>query len=325
MSLRVAFMGTPDFAVPALRAVHEKFEVVAVYSQEDKRVGRGQKVRETPVKAFALELGLPVFQPRRLACGEEMSRLRAMELDFLVVAAYGKILRRELLEMPRLGCINIHSSLLPRWRGAAPIQWAIMAGDHESGVTTMYMAEELDAGDILLQERVELDPRETASSLHDQLSAMGARLIVPTLEGLASGNLIGQAQDESLVTHAGKLTKEMQWLFAESSAAELDRQVRALTPWPGTRVMLNDGRRLKILEAVPGEPAGVGGGRGKLWHDGSRLYFICHDGSALELLRVQWDGKSAVDALGFINGMKGQAGSEDGLPVKARSEVLNGD
>src|SRR4051812_12654614 len=232
--LRAVFMGTPDFAVPALEAVARCTELVGVYSQEDKPVGRGLELRAPPVKLKALELGAPVFQPARLSAPGEFEKLQALRPDVIVVVAYGQILRRNVLDLPRLGCVNIHSSLLPRWRGAAPIQWAVLEGDAESGVSTMKLVENLDAGDVLLQARTSLASDETAGSLHDRLSAMGAELIVPTLNGLADGALKGFAQDESAVTYASKLTKEMEWLNPAESAIVLDRRVRALSPWPGT-------------------------------------------------------------------------------------------
>ncbi|MGZ3709786.1 MAG: methionyl-tRNA formyltransferase, partial [Bdellovibrionota bacterium] len=214
--LRVVFMGTPEFAVGALDAVHRTHEIVGVYTQPDRPVGRGLEMRASPVKARAVALGLPVSQPEKLSLPGEFEKLQALSPDVIVVVAYGQILRKNVLELPRLGCVNIHSSLLPRWRGAAPIQWAILGGDAESGVSTMHLVEKLDAGEVLLQARTPLAEHETAGTLHDRLAAMGAELIVPTLNGLAEGSLQGQVQDESKVTYASKLTKEMEWLQGAS-------------------------------------------------------------------------------------------------------------
>lgn len=302
-------MGTPDFAVPALEAVHSRHEIVAVYTQADKPVGRGLELKPPPVKAKALQLGLPVFQPEKLTPLEEFERLRELAPDLIVVVAYGKILRKNILELPRLGCVNIHSSLLPRWRGAAPIQWAILGGDAESGVTTMHLVEELDAGDILMQARTPLAPDEIASSLHDRLAKMGAELIVPTLEGLEKGTLRGKPQDPSKVTYATKLTKEMETLDPSLTAVELDRRIRALNPWPGTSLSVG-GQRLKIKRARL--RADLQGNQGKIHERAGMLLLGTREG-ALELLSLQWEGKKEVDSAGFLNGLKGRG---QALPIE---------
>jgi len=316
MMLRVVFMGTPDFAVPALEAIHahsDRFQIVGVYSQADKQVGRGLEFRPTPVKAKAIQLGLPVFQPEKLSTPEEFDRIKSLQPDVIVVVAYGKILRKNLLELPRLGCINIHSSLLPRWRGAAPIQWAILEGDLQTGVTTMKLLEELDAGDILLQKTTPIDSQEIAGSLHDRLAQMGAELIVPTLEGLALGQLQGTPQDSDQVTFASKLTKEMEWIDPSEEAMVLDRRVRALNPWPGTSLWIGEGtedsgkgQRLKVKKvrlhpAIMGKP-------GHIFEKAGMLLLGTAKGS-LELLLVQWEGKKEVDSAGFLNGLKGRGQS----------------
>lgn len=297
-------MGTPDFAVPTMRALVEspKFEVVAAYTQPDKPVGRGLELRASPVKKLAVESGIPVFQPEKLSAPGELERLSALAPDVLVVVAYGQILRSNVLELPRLGCINIHSSLLPRWRGAAPIQWAILSGDVETGITTMKMAEKLDAGDILLQKKIPIGPRDTASTLHDRLAALGAELIGPTIEGLADGSLSGEKQDEARVTYAAKLTKEMEELKAATEpAAVLDRRIRALNPWPGTSVRV-DGERLKIKEAVLRPDLSLKPGA---IHEKAGMVLLATPQGALELTRLQWDGKKEVDPAGFLNGLRG--------------------
>jgi methionyl-tRNA formyltransferase len=304
--LRVVFMGTPEFAVGALDAVHSAFSIVAVYTQPDRQSGRGMALTPPPVKRRALELGLPVFQPEKLTLPGEADKLRGLNPDVIVVVAYGQILKREVLEMPRLGCVNIHSSLLPRWRGAAPIQWAILGGDAESGVTTMKLVEKLDAGAILLQGRTPLSADETAGTLHDRLAQMGAELIVPTLRGLADGSLKPVEQDESKVTYASKLSKEMEWLDPSLSAVELDRRVRALNPWPGTSVWVEAGesrQRLKVKRAELRRE--VTGRQGQLFDRAGMVCLGTAEG-ALELKLVQWDGKKEVDAAGFLNGLKGR-------------------
>jgi methionyl-tRNA formyltransferase len=318
MSLRVVFMGTPEFAVPALDAIHgaqdPRFEIVAVYTQPDKPVGRGLELKHSPVKKRALELGLTVLQPEKLPPPEEFERFKAMQPDVVIVVAYGKILRQQWLDVPRLGFVNIHSSLLPRWRGAAPIQWAILGGDEESGVTTMRLVERLDAGDILLSARTPVLPDDTAGSLHDRLAVMGAELIVPTLVGLANGEIKGTPQDESKVTYASKLTKEMEWLNPELGARQLELNVRGLSPWPGTSVWIEDAQgkaaRLKVKKARL--HAQLQGPEGKIYEKAGMLLLGTSKGS-LELLTVQWDGKKEVDAAGFMNGLKGRGQS---LPLQ---------
>jgi methionyl-tRNA formyltransferase len=305
-------MGTPEFAVPALEAIHaqgSRYTITAVYTQPDKPVGRGLEMRHSPVKAKALELGLAVVQPEKLTDPVEFERLKGFAPDVIVVVAYGKILRKNVLDLPRLGCVNIHSSLLPRWRGAAPIQWAILGGDAESGVTTMKIVEELDAGDILLQKKTALSPEETAGSLHDRLAQIGGELIVPTLEGLESGALRGVVQDPALVTHATKLTKEMEWLNPSEEAVVLGRRVRALNPWPGTSIWVGEGadrQRLKIKKARL--RTNIVGHEGRLFEKAGMLLLGVRGGS-LELLTVQWEGKKEVDAAGFLNGLKGKGQS----------------
>jgi methionyl-tRNA formyltransferase len=295
-------MGTPEFAVPALGAVHSAFTIVGVYTQPDKPVGRGQEMRATPVKKKALEFGLPVFQPEKLSLPGVFEELEALRPDIIVVVAFGQILRTNVLKLPRLGCVNIHSSLLPRWRGAAPIQWAILSGDRESGISTMHLVEKLDAGDVLLQEKTPISADETAETLHDRLAAIGARLIVPTLQGLDSGELKGVVQDQSLITYASKLSKEMEALDPSVSAEVLERRVRALNPWPGTSIVI-DGQRLKVKKARV--RADLLGNTGSLYERSGMLLLGTSSG-ALELLCVQWDGKKEVDAAGFMNGLKGK-------------------
>lgn len=315
--MRIVFMGTPEFAVPALEAVAGAHEIVAVYTQPDRPVGRGLEMRASPVKAAALARGLPVFQPEKLSQPGEFERLSALRPDVIVVVAYGQILKRDVLELPRLGCVNIHSSLLPRWRGAAPIHWAVLSGDAESGVTTMKLVEKLDAGDILLQERTPIGARETSGELHDRLAQMGARLIVPTLAGLAEGTLRGQVQDESQVTYAKKLEKSMEILDPLTrTAAELDRQVRGLAPWPGSSLLLSVGpeiRRLKIKEAVLHRQVRLPAG--KLDEKAGMVMLGTTEG-ALELKRMQWEGKKEVDAAEFLNGLRGKSAT---LPFRAQA------
>jgi methionyl-tRNA formyltransferase len=302
--LRVVFMGTPEFAVPALDSVHAACDVVAVYTQPDRPVGRGLELRHSPVKARAVTLGVSVYQPEKLTLPGEYERLAELKPDVLVVVAYGQILRRNVLDLPKHGCVNIHSSLLPRWRGAAPIQWSILEGDAETGVSTMKLVEKLDAGDVLMQARTPISTEDTAGALHDRLARMGAELIVPTLRGLADGSLPGSRQDESKVTYAAKLTKEMELLDARTCSAEvLERRVRALNPWPGTSVWVSGDGRLKIKRARLRRD--IVGGPGTIFERAGMVLLGTPAGS-LEVLATQWDGKKEVDAAGFLNGLRGR-------------------
>ena len=302
------FMGTPEFAVPALKAIAQRHEIVGVYTQPDKPVGRGLELKPPPVKAEAIKLGIDtIHQPLKLSLPGEFEKLEALRPDIIVVVAYGQILRRNVLELPRLGCVNIHSSLLPRWRGAAPIQRALLEGDVETGVATMKLVEKLDAGDILLEARTPISTKDTAQTLHDRLALLGADLIVPTLEGLSLGTLKGTVQDESQVTYASKLTKEMEWLNPWSgSAPALDRQVRALNPWPGTSILLEiAGRRerLKIKSVTP--HVEISTRAGELLEKFGMLLLGTSQGS-LQIERGQWDGKKEMDAASLLNGLKGR-------------------
>ncbi len=307
--LRVVFMGTPEFAVPSLEAIHSAFNLVAVYTQPDRPVGRGLETRVSPVKAKAMQWGVPIIQPEKLSQPGQFEQLQQFKPDVIVVVAYGQILRKNVLELPPLGCVNVHSSLLPRWRGAAPIQWALLAGDQVTGVTTMRLVQELDAGDILLQEKTVISPTDTAGSVHDRLAEIGARLILPTLHGLADKTLAGQSQDVSQVTYASKLSKEMEWLDPyRETAAQLDRKMRALNPWPGTSLMLD--QRLKVKKAHLRE--NIQGQPGNLFEKAGMVLLGTPQGS-LELQVVQWEGKKAVDAAGFLNGLQGRGQK---LPLK---------
>lgn len=299
--LRVIFMGTPEFGVPALNAIHKNHSIVGVYTQPDRPVGRGLDLKASPVKVRATELGLTVFQPNKLSDSGEFEKLTALKADIIVVVAYGQILKRNILEHPRLGCVNIHSSVLPRWRGAAPIQWAMLSGDLETGITTMKLVEKLDAGDILLQKKTPIFKEDTASDVHDRLSQIGAELIETTLEGLGQGTLVGKRQEESQVTYASKLNKEMEWLDPTQPADVLDRRVRALNPWPGTSIQV--GQRLKIKK-VKVHPD-LQGHEGQLYEKTGMLLLGTRSG-ALEILRLQWDGKKELDVAGFLNGLRGR-------------------
>lgn len=308
--LRVIMMGTPDFAVPTLRAIADAgHRVVCAYSQPPRPAGRGQQVQPSPVHTAAEALGIPVRTPKTLRTAEAQADFAALDADVAVVAAYGLILPQPVLDAPRLGCVNVHGSLLPRWRGAAPIQRSILAGDAETGITIMQMDAGLDTGAMLLKEAVPITPTTTASSLHDDLAALGARMIVTALAGLSAGTLAGEPQPEDGVTYAAKLTREDGRLDWSRDAAFVERQVRALTPWPGCWFDLGSGsgtERIKVLAAEPaGEAAGAAAGT---LLDG-RMTVACGDGWAVRLVRVQRPGKAPVDGEAFLRGFAVPAGT----------------
>jgi len=296
MPLRLAFMGTPDFAVPALRAlVAAGHEVAAVYCQPPRPAGRGQKDRPSAVQAAAEELALPVRTPVSLRKPDAQAEFAALVLDIAVVAAYGLILPKPILDAPRHGCLNIHASLLPRWRGAAPIQRAILAGDAETGITIMQMDEGLDTGAILLQEPVAIRKDTTAESLHDALAACGGRLIVEALTRVENGTLAARPQPADGVTYAKKIEPADARIDWTASAAEVERTVRAFAPRPGAWFEM-DGARIKLLaaEAVAGS-----GAPGTVLDD--NLTIACGDG-AVRAARLQREGKRAMDADAFLRG-----------------------
>ena len=295
--LRLAFMGTPDFAVPSLEAlIAAGHDIACVYCQPPRPAGRGQRLQPSPVQALAEARGLPVRTPKSLRPPEARAEFAALGLDAAVVAAYGLILPVPVLEAPRLGCINVHASLLPRWRGAAPIHRAILAGDAETGVTIMQVEAGLDTGAMLLKEAVPITAATTAAALHDSLAALGARLIVEALDGLAAGRLHPEVQPAEGVTYAAKLEREEGRLDWSRPAADLERRVRALNPWPGVWFESN-GERIKVLAA---ELAAGSAPPGTLL-DGD-FTVACGEG-ALRLTRVQRQGRAAVDGAAFLRGL----------------------
>jgi len=304
--MRIAFLGTSEFAVPALQAlVDAGHDVVAVYTRAPKPAGRGNKERKTPVHQLAERLGLAVRTPKTLKTDEEAASFKALDLDAAVVVSYGHILTKAFLDAPVLGCVNIHGSLLPRWRGAAPIHRAILAGDAETGVTTMRMDEGLDTGPMLLAERTPISAADTAETVHDRLADMGATLIVSTLDGLMRRSIDPTPQAEEGVTYAHKLGKEEGALDWRRPAAELERKVRAFHPWPGTSFTYN-GEAIKVLGATlllsGGAPGAV-----TIARDGFPVV-ACGVGG-LRLLKLQRPGKAAQAADAFLRGFALPAGT----------------
>ena len=294
--MRVVFMGTPEFSVPALQAIAARHEVVCVYSQPPRAAGRGQKPRPSPVQAAAEALGIPVRTPVRLKGAEEQAEFAALGADVAVVVAYGLILPQPVLDAPRLGCLNIHASLLPRWRGAAPIHRAVMAGDAETGVAIMQMEAGLDTGPVLAEARTPIGAEDTTADLHDRLSGMGAALIVDVLDRLP---LPAVPQAAEGVTYAAKIDKAEARVDWTRPAAEVDRLIRGLSPFPGAWCMAGS-ERLKLLrsrlsegQGVPGEvPDEVLGG----------LVVACGEG-AVEITEVQREGKRPMPAAEALRGM----------------------
>ena len=304
--MKIAFLGTSAFAVPALKALVEAgHDVVAVYTRAPKPAGRGQQERRTPVHETAHALGLAVRSPKSLKGEDEALAFKAFDLDAAVVVSYGHLLPKSFLDAPVLGCINIHGSLLPRWRGAAPIHRAILSGDRDTGVTTMRMDEGLDTGPMLLAERTPISAADSAEAVHDRLAELGARLIVSTLDGLMRNTIDPVPQPADGVTSAHKLGKEEGALDWRRPAAELERKVRAFHPWPGTWFEFN-GERIKVLAAGLALAAG-GPGTLAVGRDGFPVV-ACGVGG-LRFLQLQRPGRSAQPADAFLRGFALTAGT----------------
>ena len=300
--MKILFMGTPDFAVPSLDALAAAgHQLVGAFSQPDKPKNRGMKLQPTPVKVCAERLGVPVFQPTKLRDGTALETIRQLDPDLIVVAAYGRILPQEILDYPRLGCINVHSSLLPKYRGAAPIHWAILNGEKETGVTIMHMALALDAGDIIRQRATPIDPDETVEDLHDRLARLGAELLVETVAQLADGTATRTPQEESQVTLAPMLSRALSPMDWTRPARALHDQVRGLIPWPAAVTELG-GVRCKILATtVLDETTGKAPGS-VVAADKPGLKLACGDGRVLRIDRLQADGGKRLAAADYLRG-----------------------
>ena len=301
--MRIVFAGTPEFAAQHLQALLDAGrQIVAVYTQPDRPAGRGQKLMPSPVKQLALQHGIAVYQPQTLRDPAAQAELAALAPDLMVVVAYGLILPQVVLDTPRLGCINSHASLLPRWRGAAPIQRAIEAGDASSGVTVMQMEAGLDTGPMLLKVTTTITAEDTGGSLHDRLAQLGSAAVVEAVGKLAAGELRGEVQDDSLATYAHKLNKDEARLDWSRPAVELERLVRAFNPWPICHSTLN-GEPLKVLAAQLGEGKGAPGT--VLAADKSGLTVACGEG-ALRLTRLQLPGGKPLSFADLYNSRREQ-------------------
>lgn len=296
--MRIIFMGTPDFAVPSLQKLLEAgHQVCAVYTQPDKPKGRGHKLLPPPVKELALERGIPVFQPGTLKNQAAQEEIRAMAADVIVVVAYGKLLPKAVLDAPRLGCVNVHGSLLPKYRGAAPIQWTVLNGDKTAGVTTMFMAEAMDAGDILLTAETPVGEEETSGELFDRLKDLGADLLIDTLDKLEQGALTPVLQDEAQATRAPMLSKELSLIDWAKPARQVHDLIRGLNPWPCAVTYL-DGKRLKLYASRVREGSGEPGLA--FTRDGALLAY-CGEG-ALELVELQTENGKRMDGASYLLG-----------------------
>ncbi|MBI3419429.1 MAG: methionyl-tRNA formyltransferase [Proteobacteria bacterium] len=301
---RLIFMGTPDFAAAALRALIEAgHQVVCVYSQPPRPARRGQELKKSPVHLAASAAGIEVRTPATLKSAEEQAAFKNLKADLAVVAAYGLILPKAILEAPCLGCINIHASLLPRWRGAAPIHRALLAGDTETGITIMQMNEGLDTGAMLLKQAIPINPTDTAKTLHGRLQDLGARMVVEAVKGLQAGKLKAEPQPKEGATYAARLTREEGKVDWSEDAEQIARKTRAFNPWPGV-FFETKGERIKILEAqaVPGE-----GEPGTLLND---TFAVACGAGALQLLRVQREGRAPMEGAAFLRGFSIKIGAK---------------
>lgn len=302
--MRLLFMGTPLFAVPTLKALlSSRHAVAAVFTQPDKPSGRGEKISASPVKLLASERGIPVHQPAKLKEPEWQPVFAELNPDAYVVVAYGKILPQWLLDLPRLGAYNVHASLLPKYRGAAPIHWAIANGETTTGVTTMRLDAGMDTGDILLQRGICIEPQDTSSSIHDRLAEIGAELMLQTLEEFEKGTIRRVPQDAALATYAPMLKKSDGLLDWSQPAASLHNHVRGFNPWPGTYTALH-GQTLRIWKAQPVERSGESLPPGSLLHHSTGTAVVACGSGFLRLDEVQLENRKRTSALDFLHGIR---------------------
>jgi len=304
--MRLVFIGTGEIGVPTLQALLEsaRHQLAGVVTQPDKPAGRDQELRAPPIKTTIAGSGVPIFQPARVRASEAIEQIRALNPEIIVVMAYGQILPKAVLEIPRVACLNLHASLLPKYRGAAPIQAAIGAGDHETGITVMYMDEGLDTGDILMRSRIGISPNETGSSLHNRLGKIAAEALIESLDLLSKGAALRIPQDDALASYAPKLTRDHGKIDWTEPAVVIERKIRAFDPWPGTFMMLDapGGRsqKLKIFRAsvAPGEEADPG----KILRADQEGILIGAKSGAVLLGEVQLEGKRRMSAAEFVHG-----------------------
>lgn len=305
--MRAVFMGTPEFSVGTLDAMCKAgHEVVAVFTQPDKQKGRGKSVLMTPVKERAIELNIPVYQPEKLKEDENYEILKELNPDVIVVVAYGQLITKRILDLPKYGCINVHASLLPKYRGAAPIQWAVIDGEEVSGVTIMKMDESLDTGDMIMKKEIALDSKETGGSLHDKLAILGANLLVEALEALENGTATYTKQDDSKMTYAKKLTKELGNIDFSMPAKEIERLVRGLNPWPSAYTTYED-KNMKIWDVEVSDKV-YEGKNGEIVDVSKNDFTIKTQDGAIIVKELQLQGKKRMDAGAFLRGTKVEKG-----------------
>ena len=310
--MKIIFMGTPDFSVGTLEAlIQAGHEIVLVVTQPDKPKGRGKNLQFSPVKEAALAHGLEVYQPRRVREPECVEYLRKQEADIMVVVAFGQILSKEILDMPRFGCVNVHASLLPKYRGAAPIQWAVIQGEKVTGVTTMRMDEGIDTGDMILKEEVVLKPEETGGSLFDRLAETGAALCVRTLAAIEDGSAVYTPQEHDKATHTTMIKKQLGEIVWEKSALELERLIRGLNPWPSAYTHLN-GKTLKIWKAVVKEQVQAHAEPGSVVEVFKDSILVQTGCGLLQLVEVQLEGKKRMTTDAFLRGFPLETGTRLG-------------
>ena len=310
--MRIIFMGTPDFAVPCLEALLKSDnEVVGVFTQPDKPKGRGYELAPPPVKVCALNNNLPVFQPASMRNGEALEIINSLNAELIIVVAFGKILPKEILESVKYGCINIHASLLPKLRGAAPIQWSILNGETETGVTSMQMDVGLDTGDMLLKQTFAIDENITAEELFDKLSEMGADVLIDTINALKNNKLQPEKQDDSLSNYAPIITKEICPLDFSKSALEVHNKVRGLYSWPIATTVIN-GKKFKVHKSKILEET-FSGNPGEIVDNNNRLVIMCGDGKCVEILEIQAEGKKKMDTQSFLRGQRIEIGTIAGV------------
>lgn len=305
--MNIVFMGTPEFAVPCLeRLFADGHNVMGVFTQPDKPKGRGHKMQFPPVKECAVNNNIPVYQPLKMRDGEAMKILEELNPELIVVVAYGKILPKEILEFPKYGCVNMHASILPKYRGAAPIQWCVLNGEKESGVTAMQMDVGLDTGDMLYTQKVEIGENETAGELHDKLSAIGAEVMSKTIKMIENNELKPEKQNDSLSNYAPMLSKDLCPIDWNVSAQEVHNKVRGLSPWPVATTTMN-GKNLKIHRT---ELEGKAKGEcGEVVKADKELIVACGDGNAVKILVLQAEGKKAMPAGDFLRGNSIEVGT----------------
>lgn len=298
--MKVIFMGTPDFSVPCLEALIKTEEVVGVFTQPDKPKGRGYELTPPPVKVCAENNGIPVFQPTSMRNGETLEIINTLNAELIIVVAFGKILPKEVLESVKYGCINIHASLLPNLRGAAPIQWSIINGEKETGVTSMQMNEGLDTGDMLVKKAVSITENMNAGELHDKLSVLGSEVLLETIDKLKKGELKPQKQDDSLSNYASMLSKELCPIDFSDSAKNVHNKIRGLSPWPVATTKLC-GKTLKVHESRLSEKR-TNAIAGEVVSTENGIMVACGDGKIITLTEIQLEGKKRMNSLDFLRG-----------------------